>query len=236
MNLIVLFSEDFVSSRQVRVSGRRQQHILNIHRATVGKKLTVGVLNGQVGEGVVTQVTADYLELDVTLNSASPAPLPVTLIMALPRPNVFKRTLITATSMGIKKIIVLNFNRVDKSLWQSSALAPEVIQEQLVLGLEQAKDTVLPHVLLRKGFKPFVEDELPAMSAGAQLLVAHPSASSPCPRKINSSVVLVLGPEGGLVPYELEKLVAIGFQPVSLGERILRVEAALPALVAALFY
>ena len=40
-----------------------------------------------------------------------------------------------------------------------------------------------------------------------------------------------LGPEGGFVPYEIERFQACGFSPVSLGERILRVDTALPALV-----
>jgi RsmE family RNA methyltransferase len=46
---------------------------------------------------------------------------------------------------------------------------------------------------------------------------------------------LILGPEGGFIPFELEKFRAAGCRIVSLGERILRVETAVVALLAKLF-
>jgi RsmE family RNA methyltransferase len=45
----------------------------------------------------------------------------------------------------------------------------------------------------------------------------------------------MIGPEGGFIPYEIEKLTALGFTPVHLGDRILRVDTAVPALLARLF-
>jgi RsmE family RNA methyltransferase len=137
--------------------------------------------------------------------------------------------------MGVKRIILLNSFRVEKSYWQTPFLKSDAIQEQLVLGLEQAKDTVLPEVLLRDRFKPFVEDELPGFIKGTIALVAHPHAAVPCPRDLKSAATLVIGPEGGFIQYELDKLVQCGCTAVQMGERVLSVETAVPALISRLY-
>jgi RsmE family RNA methyltransferase len=159
----------------------------------------------------------------------------LTLILALPRPKVLRRVLRSVSALGVKKIILLNCFRVEKSFWQSPFLNESSVKEQLILGLEQGRDTVLPEVLLRPLFKPFVEDEVPALIKGTLSLVAHPTATAPCPREINRATTLAIGPEGGFIPYEIDKLVACGFTPVQMGERILSVETVVPALIARLF-
>jgi len=232
MNLILLFQDDFIDKTTVRLQGRRLKHVLDVHRASVGDELCVGVLNGQIGSGKVTLLSQTVLEMEVRLERAPPVALPLTLILALPRTKVLRRVLRSVSSLGVKRIILLNCFRVEKSFWQSPFLNESSVQEQLVLGLEQARDTVLPEVLIRPLFKPFVEDELPEMITGTLPLVAHPRATEPCPRDIKRGVTLAIGPEGGFIPYEIEKLVACGFTPVLMGERILSVETAVPALIA----
>ena len=172
--------------------------------------------------------------MEVRLDHAPPLPLPLTLILVLPRPKVLRRVLRTASSMGVKRIILLNARRVEKSYWQSPYLEAHAMNEQLLLGLEQARDTLLPEILTRPLFKPFVEDELPAIIQGTLPLVAHPTASAECPRNIGRPVTLAIGPEGGFIPYEVEKLIDCGFTPMKLGERILSTETAVPALLARL--
>jgi RsmE family RNA methyltransferase len=159
----------------------------------------------------------------------------LTLLLALPRPKMLKRVLQTVASMGVPKLILLNSYRVEKSFWQTPFLQPEAIREQLILGLEQARDTLLPEVLIEKRFKPFVEDQLGALAQGSLGLVGHPGDYPSCPRAVTQAVTLAIGPEGGWIPYEVEKLAAAGLQPVQLGERILRVETAVTALLARLF-
>ncbi len=236
MNLILLFEEDFVEAgTRVRLTGRRLRHVQEIHRAQVGDALCVGVAGGQIGSGCITSLDEESMELEVALQVDPPAPLPLRLILALPRPLVIKRALIAATSMGVKDIVLLNANRVEKSFWSSKVLAEEKLHEAMVLGLEQARDTLLPRLLLRRRFKPFVEDELPAFSAGSRRLIAHPGAPAACPRDLAEPATLIIGPEGGFIPYEVEMLEAAGFDPVHMGERILRVETAIAALIARLY-
>jgi len=235
MNLILLSEDDFIGPNCVELRGRRLKHVIEVHRPSVGDKLSIGLLNGPIGKGTITTLTPEAVTLELHLDQKPPAPLPVTLLLALPRPKVLKRVLLAAASMGVKRIFLINAFRVEKSFWKSPLLNKERIDEFLYLGLEQAKDTIMPEVLLRPLFKPFVEDELPGIIKGSLALVAHPEAEDTCPRGLAQNVTLAIGPEGGFIAYEVEKLSSTGFMPISLGQRPLRVETVVPALLSKLF-
>jgi 16S rRNA (uracil1498-N3)-methyltransferase len=235
MNLILLFPEDFIEADRVRLTGRRHRHIFSILKAQVGDELSIGLLNNHVGVGKVALIDAVSVDLTVEFKGVPPMPLPMTLILALPRPQALKRTLICASTLGIKRIIILNCHRVEKSLWQSTTLHEDSIRDHLILGLEQAKDTILPNVTLRKLFKIFVEDELPEIIKGTIPFVAHPGAVNPCPVGVRQPVTFFIGPEGGFIEYEVDKLKKLGFTDVDLGERILKVESVLPFVAGKMF-
>ena len=235
MNLVLLLESDFHRDASVRLTGRRLQHVLEVHRASPGVELCVGVLGGAVGRGRVTRLDADALEMDVTLDHAPPPKLPLTLVLALPRPKVLNRVLAAATSLGVAHIYLMNAWKVEKSYWKSPRLGEDNLLLQRMLGLEQCRDTHLPDLHLRRLLRPFAEDELPGLLQGSQALLAHPGAAELCPRAVDGPVTLVIGPEGGFIPAEVELLGRSGCQPVHVGERILRVETAVAALVGRLF-
>ena len=114
-------------------------------------------------------------------------------------------------------------------------MQPENLREQLLLGLEQAKDTVLPELRLARLFRPFVEDELPALLAGGTGLLAHPGTGKASPKPLVAPLTLAIGPEGGWIDAEVASLLKAGLKPLDLGPRILRTETALAALVGKLF-
>jgi 16S rRNA (uracil1498-N3)-methyltransferase len=233
MNLVLLFDEDFVATGRARLDGRRLQHVSSVHRAAVGDELMVGVAGGRIGRGRVVRLD-DALELEVVLDADPPPPAGVTLVLALPRPKVLNRVIAAATSMGIKRIELINAWRVEKSYWSSPRLAPENLRAQSILGLEQARDTVLPQIAVHRFFRRFAEEELPEIARGTRALVAHPAARPPMPRGVAEAVTLAIGPEGGFIAEEIASLERAGFEAVSIGERILRVETAVAWAVSGL--
>lgn len=235
MNLLLLEPADFIAVGRARVQDRRLTHLRSVLQLAEGESLRVGLLDGELGRAHLLSLTADCAELAVVLDGAPPPALPVTLILALPRPKMLRRILQTVAAMGVKRLVLINSFRVEKSFWQSPWLKPAALREQLLLGLEQAGDTRMPAVELRSRFKPFVEDELPAIVGASLALVAHPGAEHSVPIAWNQPTTLAIGPEGGFIPYEIAALGSVGFRPVSLGDRILRVETAVPALLGRLF-
>ena len=149
----------------------------------------------------------------------------------MPRPRVFKRLVETITSLGIKEIIFFHSNRVEKSYWHTPLLAEDKVREFVYLGLEQAKDTMLPNIQFFKRFKPFVQDRVPGIAAETLALVAHPETARECPHAITHPITIAIGPEGGFIPYEIDMFVEMGFTPVTFGPRIQRTEIAVPVIL-----
>ncbi len=231
MNLILLEQDDFINDTEAVLTGRRYQHVSGILKAVKGDVLRVGLLNGKLGEAEVLEVSARQVRLSVSLKQQPPKKQDVVVLLALPRPPVFKRVLSSLTAVGVRQVVVLQTSRVEKSYWQSPALEAKAVKEQMLLGLEQAGDTVLPELWLRKRFKPFVEDELSSLMKGRLAFVAHPGMEKSSPCAVKRPFVLAVGPEGGFVPSEVEMLKTKGFKAVSLGCRPLRVEPALHMLL-----
>lgn len=237
MNLILLQKEDFTdnSNERVRIRDHRMQHVLSVCKTSVGEVLKVGLYEGLMGTAIITKIEDSFIEMDITLNQMPPPPLPVTLILALPRPKTLKKTLELASTVGIKKIYIIESWRVEKSYWASPVLNNENLENHICLGLEQARDTIPPKIEFRRKFKPFVQDELPDLIQGNHSFVAHPYGAIPCPRCTEGPVVLAVGPEGGFIPYEIDQFRSLGFKVISTGERILRVEQAVAVLCGRLF-
>jgi RsmE family RNA methyltransferase len=237
VNLVLLHPPD-LDGDVATLTGRRGRHIREVHRVAAGDTLTVGLVDGMMGNGTVLMVTDDEVRLRVSLDRAPAAPPGVDLLLAMPRPKTLRKVLAGATAMGVKRVVLVNAARVEKSYFDSPLLHPDELREELVLGLEQARDTAMPEVVVRERFRPFIEDEAPVLWGDARRLVAHPNVDGPIERcDVGDAVtpaVVAIGPEGGWVPFELGLFEAQGFQSFTLGERILRVETATMAVLAQL--
>lgn len=236
MNLLLLQPEDLgTNPNHITLSDARADHIRNVLRANLGDMLKVGLLNGLTGNATITAISGSKVSLEFELHTPPPAKLPLTLLLALPRPKMARRIIRAATELGAADIILLNSYRVEKSYWQSPLVSDDTLHKAMLEGLEQAGDTVLPRLSRAKRFKPFVEDELPSLLENKIGLLAHPYAEQCPPQSIKQDCVLAIGPEGGFIPYECEKLIAAGMQSFSLGPRILKTETAVSTLIGRLF-
>lgn len=231
MNMIILTDDDLIEDNRFRLSGPRAKHVLEVQKARPGETLTAGRFGGATGRAEVLATGPDWVELRARLDDAPPPPSPVTLVLALPRPKWLRRIIRCVTTLGVKRLFLINAFRVDKSYWNSPALKTESLKREVIVGLEQAKDTVVPEIILKRRFKPFVEDELSDATVDSAKFVAHPGVDRSCPADHPGSITLAVGPEGGFIQYEIDALAERDFQPVSLGVRILTVEQAIPALV-----
>ena len=232
---ILLLNKDQIDQNNARITGVQFNHLKKNHPLEIGQTLRVGMIDGNIGIGVIQECSQEELTLKINLSEKPPKPIPLQLILALPRPKMLRRILRNASMLGVKSIHLINSYNVEKSYWQSDLLSTDNIKHYLLEGLEQSIDTQLPKVAIRSRFKPFIEDELPALIKDTETLLAHPQAKMECPHALSTPITLAIGAERGFTDYETNKFLEAGFKDITLGQRILRVETALPVLIGKLF-
>ena len=228
MNIILLAPEDWLDDNTVCLDDRRHEHIRSVLKAEIGDALRVGLLDGLRGSGTIVKLSDEHTHLQVDLVDPPLPRHPCDLILALPRPKMLRRVFRTAAEMGAAHLYLINSARVEKSYWQSPLLQPDRIKAALTAGLERAGDTVLPQVHLHPRFKPFIEDQLPGLIGSSACWIGHPGAPEALATQSGEGLIL-LGPEGGFVPYEVQLAQSMGAQPVRLSDRILSVDTAVTA-------
>lgn len=232
MNLLLLRRGDWIDADRVLLRDRRAGHIRTVLQAEVGDSLRVGLLGGLCGQGLVEAVEPDGVRLRVALTNPPPPRHRFDIVLALPRPKMLRRILRQCAEFGIANLHLLHSARVEKSYWQSPLLQPAALEEALLAGLERSRDTIAPRVHLHRRFRPFVEDQLLGICAGRPCWLAHMEAPLALAEAPPVPAVVMIGPEGGFVPFEIQLAEAVSARRVSLGARTLSVDTALVTALA----
>jgi 16S rRNA (uracil1498-N3)-methyltransferase len=246
VNLLLFEPGEVGTDGAARLDDRRAVHLRTVLRAVPGSDVRAGVIGGRIGRARVLADDGRVMDLAVTLDGEPPAPMPVDLVLAMPRPKVLSRALETAAAFGVRRVDVVNAWRVDKAYLASPRLAEARIDEHLRLGAEQGVTTHLPAVEVHHRLMPLLDARF--VDRGEELrLLCHARGASPIERTWSASrtmsstplasarwgaarpIVLAIGPEGGWIEREVETFAARGFAVVSLGAPVLRVEVALAA-------
>lgn len=241
MNLLLLEPGEVVDGR-ARLDGRRARHLRDVLGVEVGASVRAGVIGGAVGAAVVTALADDgAVELAVTCDRPPPPRLPVVLVLAVPRPKVLTRVLEAAAAFAVERVELVNAWRVDKAYLDSPRLADDALALAMRLGAEQGGTTHLPPVTLHRRLMAFLDRDHPAGAPPAgPCLCAHPRAgrwledAAPFAAAARGPITLAIGPEGGWIEREVDTFAARGFTIVSLGDAILRTEAAVAGALAQL--
>ncbi|MEZ4362493.1 MAG: RsmE family RNA methyltransferase [Kofleriaceae bacterium] len=242
---------------ELELGDRRARHLLEVVRVTVGALVRVGLVDVALGSAEVLAVATGRCRLAVTLERAAPPPAPVHLILAVPRPKVLRRAVAIASSFGVARIDLTNAWRVDKSYLGSPALSEASLARAARDGAEQGALGRVPAIDVHRRLMGLIDglidgridertDRPNSGSSGERAaptppplrVIAHPKAARSLEHVVvpgaRQPVILAIGPEGGWIAREVETFEARGFAAVTLGESILRVEAAVAGALAQL--
>ena len=227
--------DDLPDAEELLVAGAEGRHAVDVLRLTVGEPVRVGDGRGAVAEGEVLAAGADGLRVRVHARYDVPAQQPeLVLVQALPKGDRGPLAVDLATELGVDRIVPWTASRcvtrwredrVDKGLakWRAAARA----------ATKQSRRARVPEVT-----EPMTTRQVCGLLADADLaLVLHEQARRPLagldvPR--TGTVVVVVGPEGGLTDGEVLAFRAAGAHAVRLGAEVLRTSTAGAAALAAL--
>ena len=228
-----LFYVDDVPSvgELARVEGDEGFHAATVRRIRPGETLTLADGAGTVGDCVVEGADKRSLTARVTdrriITAARP---PVAVVQAIPKSERSELAVELATEAGADQIIAWQAARC-VARWDGDR-AEKGLRRWRAVARSAARQSRRPYIPEVTG--PCSSPQLASLiaertAAGALALVLHESAQQPLAGSVVAdadSLLVIVGPEGGISDEELEVLRGSGAVPVRLGPGVLRTSTA----------
>ncbi|MFT3799169.1 16S rRNA (uracil(1498)-N(3))-methyltransferase [Microbacterium sp.] len=212
----------------VVITGAEAHHAAVVRRVRVGEEVTVGDGAGLWLTGTVGAVAPKRVVVTVTARAERPAAaVRLVLVQALAKGDRDELAIQAATELGIDEIVPWQAAR-SVSRWSGDKIAKGVARWRTIVreAAKQAHRAWVPGVT-----DPVTIIELARLAQTVRVLVLEPTASVALTAVSfdEAEVVLVVGPEGGIAPDELQTLTDAGAVLVRLGDTVLRTSTAGPA-------
>lgn len=195
-----------------------------------GRSLHKAVISSLDGE----QVRCDIMEALPSTETG----LRITLYQGLPKADKLEWIVQKCTEAGVAGYVPIALSRCVSVVTDKDAAKKQERWQRIALeAAKQSGRAAIPAVSIPL---PFVK-ALELMKSHELVLVPWEEAAGFGPRKVHErfphvrDIAIVIGPEGGIAPEEVERLTSAGAVPMTLGKRILRTETAGLAAAVALF-
>ncbi len=210
----------------VRIDGAEAHHLAVVCRVRPGDPIVLFNGEGQQFPALVQEVGKREVVVEVTAVELPGRELPFPLVVAAPLPKGDRAQFLVEklTELGATAFIPLATAR---SVVQPRDAKLEKLQRHVIEASKQCGRNVLMEVRPLHDWAAFCQGQ----SLPARRCLAHPGAA-PGFARAASAVVVAVGPEGGFTDDEVVLALTAGWEAVSLGPRILRVETAALALTA----
>lgn len=222
MNLMLLTADE--ARDGLATTDARARHLLKTVHAGIGSTVHVGVRGGR--RGIATVLTTEpRLTFGIRWEAEPQAPLPLEVLVGLPRPQSARKVLHDLASLGARRIRLFKPAKGDPAYATSSLWTTDEWRELVEKGTEQACSALVPEVV----HSPSLAAALEALPKGGWRVALDPyEAEGPLvPSKgAGGTALLAIGPERGWDAGERDALRAAGFSLRHVGDRVLRVEAA----------
>jgi 16S rRNA (uracil1498-N3)-methyltransferase len=219
----------------VEITGDEAHHAVTVRRLRVGEGVALTDGLGRTAVGTVSSTGKRQLSVRVASLTDTPLPEPVvTVVQAIPKGHRGELAVELLTEIGVARVVPWAASR-SVSVWKGER-ARRSVERWRATAREASKQA-------RRPWFAGVDDlastaGVEELVTGAQLaVVLHEDATTPLSAidvPTVGSVVVVVGPEGGLSDAEVESFERAGAHAARLGSEVLRTSTAGVAAVAAL--
>jgi 16S rRNA (uracil1498-N3)-methyltransferase len=218
---------------RLTLTGPEAKHAATVNRTRPGESILIGNGRGLVASGEVLVATNTELTIDVEAVERVPrAEPPITLVQALAKGDRDELAVQAATELGVDAVIPWSASR-SVSRWEGTKVTKGRDRWAAIVR-EASKQSI-------RAWTPEVGElattkQVAALAATHRVLVLEPGATDALTavRPDGRPLALVVGPEGGIAPQELDAFRAAGAEAVRLGDTVLRTSTAGPAALAVL--
>ncbi|TWS25986.1 16S rRNA (uracil(1498)-N(3))-methyltransferase [Tsukamurella sputi] len=220
------------------LAGDEGRHAAAVRRVRTGEELVLS--DGAGGFARCSAVVVGKADVTVRCTetwTVPPASPRVVLVQALPKSERSELAVELATEAGIDAIVPWQASRCVSRWDGAKGKAEKGVARWRAVARSAAKQA-------RRAYVPEIHDlvttrELVPLltSMDANVVVLHEGSAVPLGEvdfSVTETIVIVVGPEGGISPEELEALVGMGAQPALLGPTVLRTSTAAAVALGAL--
>jgi 16S rRNA (uracil1498-N3)-methyltransferase len=227
--------DGMAAGSRLPLEGAEGRHAATVRRIAAGERVDVADGQGVVARCSVLAATGDALDLRVDAVETLPEPTPrLVLVQALAKGERDDLAVEAATELGVDEVVPWQAAR-SVVVWKGERgeRSRRKWEQTVRAAAKQSRRARVPVVApLASG-----ADIRARVSGAALAVVLHEEARTPLAGvelPTDGEVLLVVGPEGGIGPEELDGLVAAGALACRLGPQVLRSSTAGPAALAVL--
>ncbi|MBM7541680.1 16S rRNA (uracil(1498)-N(3))-methyltransferase [Amphibacillus cookii] len=229
---------------QIIITNDDAHHIVNVMRMTLNDQVICNRSDGRVALCKIIEIT-DVIKLSILnwLEQEVELPIEVTLVQGLPKGDKLDWIAQKATELGVHTIIPFQASRsIVKWDMKKREKKQHRLKKIVKEASEQAHRNQLPKVEELHDLKALVQL---SQHYDHKFVAYEETTRKQITQKLNvffkqilpgQSVIVIIGPEGGLTEEEIDTFYQNGFEPVRFGPRILRTETASLYLLSALSY
>lgn len=217
--------------QQPVLSADEAHHCVHVLRLKVGNTLSVFDGRGHEAQARIAEIAKDSVRLTILQHSKTPSlRCRITLAQAIPKKNM-DLIVQKATELGVAAIVPLISERTIVKLDDDTG-KPARWRDIALEACKQSGNNWLPEIHAPQNARDFLAslprsdlNLIASLQPDAKPLKSI-LADSPIRRLADSSVLILIGPEGDFTPAELALAKSAGCLPLSLGPLVLRAETA----------